>query len=283
MATSQIDYLSFSVDLVNKVELLHDALLVTKFALKQDLSDKWMTAVIDRDSGWTAAHPMRPYRFGVTNEEIGCHIHFGGHSNALVQFSGAGCKFLAMEGLLMDTIVSMKHRMTRIDMAIDIETTTSPEDFINAGYNNRIKSKSVQTSPSGQTAYIGSRTSAKFCRVYRYEPPHPRAKLLRVEYETKKSQAKIVAECIANDGINHTIDRITKYYDWSHKDMPSVDDIVTAIPSEVQTRSDSKTLTWLLKTCAPAFRRLVQNGSIQNPEQTFKDHFLPATKQERLL
>ena len=282
MANVIIDYLSFTLDTVNRLDTLVDCMKVVPEVARETLGDEFYETFFERESGWNVARGNRPYRYGYQNSEIGLFIHFGGQSNFLMQFSGNGCKFLEQNGLTESVLSIMQDRITRLDIAVDIQTYVKPADFINAGYNNRIKSNTVVSTPSGETCYIGSRQSEKYCRVYRYNEPHPRAGLLRVEYETKRGQAKIVAKNIISSGIELTSDRITKYYKWRHSVMPEVSELATAIPSEITTRTDAKTLTWLLKQAAPAFKRLVQNGTIENPESLFAEHFLPEQKQETL-
>lgn len=282
MANVSIDYLSFSLDLVNVVnDPLAGVQLINNVCIEM-FGRKFFETVFQRKTGWQPAAGRRPYRYGHENKEIGVYIHFGGQSNALIQFSGNGCKFLASHDLMNTVLIGAQARMTRLDIATDIETSVRPSEVVKAGYNGRIKTESITKSPSGETAYVGSRTSAKFCRVYRYEEPHPRAKMLRIEYETKKGQAKITAECILGNGLEHTADMLSKYYEWGHEVIPKPQDYTTAIPSEVSNRSESKTLRWLLKQCAPAFRKLVVSGAIENPHEFFEKHFLPEARQEKM-
>lgn len=282
MANVTIDYLSFSVDLVNVVNEPMEGIRLINNACIEMFGRKFYDDVFVRDSGWKPASGRRPYRYGHENKEIGLYVHFGGQSNALIQFSGNGCKFLESSDLMMTVLVGARDRMTRLDIATDIETSVRPEEVVKAGYNARIKTQSITKSPSGETAYVGSRTSAKFCRVYRYEEPHPRAKMLRIEYETKKVQARITAECILANGLEHTADMLSKYYEWSHEVIPEPQDYTTAIPSEVSQRSESKTLHWLLKQCAPAFKKLVVSGAISDPHEFFEKHFMPPAIQENM-
>lgn len=279
MANVLIDYYSFSLDLINKVDTLTDGMAVVTRTVIETLGMEWYETLFLRESGWTGGVGRRPYRFGWHNAEIGMFVHFGGQSHALIQFSGSGCKFLMEARLLEDTLVATQDRATRLDIAVDIKTDTKPTEFMEAGYNNRIKSTSIVNSPMGETCYLGSRTSQKYCRVYRYSEPHPRSKMLRVEYETKRQQARIAAKSIIGDGLEMTADKFAKYYKWEHPDAPEPSELATAIPSEVTTRSDAKTLTWLLKQAAPAFKRLVENGTISDPAQLFTKHFLPEKTQ----
>jgi hypothetical protein len=273
-----IDYLSFTVDLVNKIDDANTALEVIASQFISDFGYEFYEAILMRSSGWEIAAGYRPYKFGYQNKEVGIFCHFGGHDNALIQFSGNGCKFLAMAGLL-NKVISVAHsRVTRLDIAIDIPTETMPVDFIKEGYNGRIKSDAIINSAQGQTVYLGSRKSEKYCRVYRYFEPHPRAKKLRVEYETKKKYARAVALSIHESGLETTAQSISDYYEWGHEDMPKLSELSEQIQTETSQRSDSKTLLWLMKQCAPAFQRLVTNGTISEPEQFFKDHFLPISR-----
>jgi len=269
-----VDYLSFSVDLVNRIDESMLALRVTGDALRDLIGNSIFEGIFLEPDGWQPASGRRPYRYGQANTQIGVFVWFGGHSNALIQFSGQGCKFLEQNGWLNHVMSAVQPRVTRFDVAIDILTATRPQQFVKAGYNNRIKSYGEQTSTYGDTCYIGSRKSQKFCRVYRYNFPNPRHKMLRVEYETKKEQAQIaVASTLAN-GLAYASESLTKYYAWEHTDMPEPGEMVEKMQSQVADRTSAKTISWLLKQCAPAFKKLVENGSIENPVEFLEKHFL---------
>lgn len=270
-----IDYLSFSVDLVNKIDDSLLAMRVVADSLRELLGHVIFEGIFLEPDGWEPASGQRPYKYGQANHQIGVFVWFGGHSNALIQFSGNGCKFLERYDWLSDVIAAAKDRLTRLDMAIDIETPVTPSEFVKAGYNGRIRSGGYANSPTGETYWIGSRSSQKYCRVYRYNEPHPRHKLLRIEYETKKAQARIAAEVILDRGLAYATESLTKYYRWEHEVMPEPADMVEKMQSEISTRTDAKTLHWILVQCAPAIRRLVENGTISEPREFFEKHFLP--------
>lgn len=270
-----VDYLSFSVDLVNRVDELHTAMEATSDALRELLGIIPFEGIFLKPDGWEGCSGQRPYAFGQCNRKVGVFVWFGGHSNALVQFSGQGCKFLQKNDWLTLVMSNAVERLTRLDIAIDVETDTKPLDFVANGYNDRIKTYGEQRSPTGDTCYIGSRKSQKFCRVYRYSDPHPRSHLLRIEYETKKAQAKIAAKSILANGLSYAADSLTKYYNWKSEEMPMHHELVEKMQSEVTDRSSAKTLSWLLKQCAPAFKKLCENGTIENPIEFLEDHFIP--------
>lgn len=270
-----VDYLSFSVDLTNIIHDENIAMMVFASAMREMIGHEDFDKVFVEPDGWENCRGQRPYTHGKCNRNIGVFVWFGGQSNALVQFSGHGCKFLEKSQMLLSVISSAIDRLTRLDIAIDIETDTLPIDFVSAGYNNRIKSYGEQRSASGQTCYVGSRVSQKFCRVYRYSEPHPRARFLRVEYETKKAQAQIAAKSILANGLAYASESLTKYYDWKHADMPETNAMVEKMQAEVTQRSSAKTLYWLLTQVAPAIRRLIEDGTIENPDQFFNENFMP--------
>lgn len=275
VANVAIDYMSFSVDLVNRIEDGDLAMHVTADALRELIGGSQFEGIFLAPNGWEKCKGQRPYSHGQSNRKIGVFVWFGGHSNALVQFSGHGCKFLEKSGLLYNVLASVLERLTRLDIAIDIETDTKPTDFVHAGYNNRIKSYGEQRSAHGDTCYVGSRKSQKFCRVYRYSPPHPRSHLLRVEYETKKEQAQIAARSILANGIGYASESLSKYYEWKHEDMPETNALVEKMQAEVTDRSSAKTLYWLQTQVAPAIQRLIFEGTIENPQKFFEEHFIP--------
>jgi len=140
-------------------------------------------------------------------------------AHALCEVSGRGCTALGH-----DNIVSMLYRynviqrLTRLDLALDIETPTRPREVLAAGLSARFTSHRIAVSESGETVYIGSPQSDRMVRVYRYEPPHDRAHLLRFEYVLRRDAAKAGADDMLQYGIEHTIGGLERMYDWKHPD-----------------------------------------------------------------
>jgi len=191
-----------------------------------------------------------------------------------VEFSGQGCTRLIERSLMDDVLVHVADRVTRIDVATDIKTDTMPEEFVAAGYSERFGTVGMFNSPTGQTAYIGSMKSERFARVYRYAEPHPRAGLLRIECVSRRDHAKAVASAILTAGEASTAATLGEVYGWQHAawtpDAAADADISVARPE----KAAGGTLFWLMRSAAPAFKRLVQEGVIDNPVDFLEKYFL---------
>jgi len=83
--------------------------------------------------------------------------------------------------------------LSRIDVAVDFQTQVKPTEFAAAISETTVKTRSEFISSTGETVYRGSRSSDRFMRVYRYNHPHPRSHLLRVEFQLKRLYANALA------------------------------------------------------------------------------------------
>lgn len=196
-------------------------------------------------------------------------------THACIEISGQGCEnLLDPENTLGKVLNACKDRITRIDIACDIETKTSPSDFVKELNHERMRTSGHVISDTGETCYVGSKKSERYARVYRYNPPHPRAHLLRVEHVFRKDYAKRVAEACASDGTESVGVASGLAFGWAHGDwQPTVVDS----PDISVTRergNTGNTVFWLVNSVAPAFKRLCQTGAIANPEAFIEAYFL---------
>jgi len=194
--------------------------------------------------------------------------------HACVEISGKGCEQLLSKNLLSEILGCAKERVTRIDIACDIETATKPSDFVKELSHERMRTSGHVLSDTGETCYVGSLKSERFARVYRYNAPHPRSHLLRVEHVFRKDYAKKVASTFAYA----TVDQIAKSagdaFGWKHVDwQPSLVD--APVISVTKERGNAgNTVFWLVHSVAPAFKRLVETGAITNPDEFIQRYFL---------
>lgn len=156
-------------------------------------------AVCDDHFSVETANEWRPVgaRSGYTRSAqhpIGAR-YFAGHASAppLLELGGAACDFLQKKGQLLPLIERNIDGVTRIDLAGDITTDLRPAEFLAFGRSPRHQSAGRAVSATGETEYIGSPTSDRRCRVYRYAPPHPRCDALRVEAVLRRELAKSAA------------------------------------------------------------------------------------------
>jgi len=231
-----------------------------------------LLSLLKQTDSWDAMPARRPYRGGERSPELGIALWWGGQGHVLIEIQGRGCKLLSAQNALLPLIAATHTRATRVDVALDYETTMSPTSFVGMGYSNRIKSTGTFESTSGSTVYLGSRTSSKYARIYRYTEPSPRAGELRSEYVFRKRAAKHIARSIADSGvISGTYAYVCSFGTY----VPELDDIAVSEPTkELRVRESAKTERWLITQCAPAFRRLVQEGVITDPLAFLTEHFL---------
>lgn len=226
-------------------------------------------------ASWELSSGRAPYSVSYRSE-IGISLFFNvriGH--CLMEISGRGCEWLRSEGMLTDLITRMKTRFTRIDLAVDMLHSVSPLEFISESQSGRFKSHGSVVSETGSTEYIGSQKSERYCRVYRYNPPHPRANMLRAEMVFKKQNAKLFAEQMVASGFNYTALALGagQIYGFEHEAWDLHGDEI-ALDSWTPERAQGKTVRWLIAQVAPAFKKLVKEGVIEDPEDFINKYFM---------
>lgn len=215
-----------------------------------------------------------PYVDSWTAGEVGITIFASpALTHMTVEISGQGCENLIERGLLQALVENVHERCTRIDIACDIETSTRPTAFVEIVSHERMRASGRQVSESGETCYVGSQKSDRYARVYRYNDPHPRAHLLRIEHVFRKGYAKSVAKACAGASLAVIAASAGKAFGWAHhewKPEASANADLSVVAAE---RQAGKTVYWLVHAVAPAFRRLVQDGTIKDPEAFIAAYF----------
>lgn len=216
-----------------------------------------------------------PYTDAWTLPEAGVTLFAGISLNhCCVEISGSGCERLIQAGLLETVLAAVVGRVTRIDIASDIETTTTPAEFVAQKSHKRMRSGGSQHSASGDTEYVGSRTSERFARVYRYNPPHPRSHLLRIEHVFHKAYAKKVAQTILDSSLGSVAFAAGEAFGWNHADWQPANETPVSLSIVSVERNAGKTVFWLVNSVAPAFKRLCGDGTILDAEEFLKRYFL---------
>lgn len=195
-------------------------------------------------------------------------------THCTVEISGKGCEELIREKLFDKVLQCVHLRVTRIDIACDIETSTTPTAFVAIVNHERMRASGYQKSETGETQYVGSQKSDRYARVYRYNPPHPRAHLLRVEHVFRKEYAKIVSEQLVTLGMDAITNASGKAFGWAHSDWNELETVSADIAIVSDSRNSGKTIFWLTHSVAPAFRKLVESGEIIDPEEFIRRYFL---------
>lgn len=231
--------------------------------------------------GWEVGPGRAPYASSFRSKSRGVTVFWSGKaSHALIEVSGVGMLAFRQHSLEIALLTAAHARVTRLDVASDIATDLNPFDFANDREPGRTKARGSYTSKSGQTEYVGSRQSERFARVYRYSDPHPRAHLLRVEHELKGETAKAGIAFILANGLDELQADVGARFGWRHPVWTPEKQSDATLVLPAQHRQDAKTEIWLRTQCVAAFRKLVHNGTIVDPERWLMEVFLGPDKPE---
>lgn len=253
-----IDYISYTFYL----EALYDP----------DRGDIWsilndgLPDYINRDElAWSMTNGKAPRRLGFdSGANINNHtfIFWNLTGLVLIEHTGQGCDWLRSIGELDTLLTTPKLNYTRIDIAHDIETDARPLDFTEKRTAKQQRAYGIQKSDSGETVYIGSKKSDRVCKVYRYEPPHPRAHLLRIEYTYRGEQARVISGLFVEGKTVEDVAIMSGVrYQWTHEDYKTDRD-TDGITAWRPDRKSGKTVRWLLSQAAPSLARQMSEGAI---------------------
>lgn len=268
-----IDWLSFTVRReVGEDDTEQTVLAQVLYAVSQLYEDFW--DALQGSQPWEWRSGRKPYRASFARPDGGVAIFLHpALDHALIEISGKGCATLGEWRDPAGLLTGIAPRLTRFDLACDILTETRPLDFVQQRQPGRFTSHSEVVSESGETCYIGSSTSNRYARCYRYNPPHERAHLLRIEYVLKSEDAKSTALTILSDGHEAVAAALGRQFGWQHPEW------LVLPPSEVELRAyrperhEGKTLFWLSDTVAPLLVRLAKEGTI-DPIEWFATNVL---------
>lgn len=232
---------------------------------------------------WNVANGRKPYAVATKRSEDNMTIYYGKQEHVLVELSGETCGELESNGLLLPLVLKTYERATRLDIAIDFEkNSTNVSELLACFGSQRTTARGFVESKSGKTAYIGSQKSDRYVRVYEYYEPHPRAGIPRIEFVTRKKNIPQIGAYIAAYGVAYATQMIMNSYDWKGI---SVENTNEKMPVTRVKRENQNTVSWLIRQAAPAFRRLVQDGTIENPQEFIMTYFMTDDreyKQERM-
>lgn len=192
-----------------------------------------------------------------------------------VEISGGGCERIIQLGVMQDILAKCANRITRIDIASDIETSTPAAEFVEIVSHERMRASGYQKSETGETCYVGSKKSDRYARVYRYYAPHPRAHLLRIEHVFRRKYAKSVAQEILATSLEAVSNAAGRAFGWAHSDWRPYEAQQADISIVAPEKGQGSTIAWLVRSVAPAVRRLIADGTIRDPQVFFETFFLP--------
>ena len=269
---THIDWLSTTCDLDEIVERsirrnpgIEFEALIARFGGAWD--------ALNDECEWSPTHSRAPFANCWTNG-FGILVYSGpGVNYILVEFQAQGCAWIAARQLLIPCMESALARITRIDVAVDIQCDTAPEHITDRGYNQRFLSRTTIRSETGSTEYIGSLKADRFARVYRFAPPHPRANTLRVEFVNRRHLAKAVASRIIECDLTYVASALMIDYGINESFL-KVDGEFIVVEYPPANKCSMVTEGWLIKQVAPCFKKLVKKGVIPSPSTWLEKHFL---------
>jgi hypothetical protein len=217
-----------------------------------------------------------PYEQGWSDEIRGIKLWAGGKiPHFTAEHSGKGMAYLRENLIETEYLSKVCPLLSRIDVAVDIETDQTPDEFVSQRIGGKQSNEARFSGQSGLTRYIGSPHSERYMRVYRYNAPHPRSHLLRVETVFRRAYAKSVGTSILAHGLENVASQaLTDFgFDGAVDFKESVEPLkLTPYPAE---RNGGKTLRWLITQVAPAFKSLVRDGTIPDAEKFLWAYFMP--------
>jgi len=264
MIKTRIDWVSFSIEVGEiahfnaplLVEILHHH-LVTRFP------DTWLPLLFD-DQDWQPVNSRAPYRVAAGRSDRGVRVYGGWAGNSiLVEVTGRALDPVRRIEEAQALLERLPGKLSRLDIAHDIETDVTPAEFINDRAAAVSRSVSSIESRTGWTAYLGSLKSDRFIRVYRYARPHPRARFLRIEHVYRKQYAEAARRVVLLSRHWGDVRAATaKEAEWRHPvwDDPGAEDIDLAVKLKTVSRQESETLLWVERAVVPALARLWQAG-----------------------
>jgi len=272
---THIDWLTFTMPMVYGDESEQAYANAIETAFHQTFGAHLVQTVFG--GAWKhVARSRAPYTDCWVDEESGISLY--GSPNLVhccIEISGQGCERLIRLEAMSDVLGKCADRVTRVDIATDIETSTQPAEFVSIVRHERMRANGMQNSETGQTCYVGSKKSDRYARVYRYYPPHPRSHLLRIEHVFRRRYAKTVVQAILETSLESVAGAAGKAFGWAHSEWNiqalQQADISIVAPE----RGQKSTVTWLVRSVAPAIRRLISDGTIRDPDLFFATYFKP--------
>lgn len=212
---------------------------------------------------WSIEGAKHPYKTRLRHPITDICLSIGSlNAHVYVELAGKACNTADAVGEL-DTLIRLAcDRTSRIDFAVDIETEETPAVFSASRNNMAFKSNGHKDSPSGSTYYVGGRTSERMARVYRYEPPHPRAHLLRVEAEYKGDAAKASAEYYLAVGVQQACIDAHQAFQWAHPTWTPGLPSQGKIPYKKYRPENASTVRWLYGDVVTALSKAVASGLV---------------------
>lgn len=257
-----VDWLSFSLwHDASQFENDREALYAAYDILRQRFGDLFDAANLF--APYQSGKGRKPYAASLRSHDDGIAIYASAaQPHFLIELSGKGCEAMRSVGGLGALIEDIAHRVTRIDIACDMECATDPMAFANRRDRGRFKSAGLDRSSDGTTVYVGARKSNRWAKVYRYNEPHPRHHLLRAEHTFKAEDGKKAAAFLAEKGYEAMAAQCASVWGWKHPSWSIERASEIELTAHRANREKGKTVHWLYDTVGPLLAKLHREGTL---------------------
>lgn len=257
-----IDWLSYTVPCRSEPRTADQVFYIAKGMTERicpDVSKIYFTGADVKPGAGRA-----PYRYQMVAAGSGFRCFGGGANNTLLtEITGRGCDVLRDEALARRIVSQLGGRLTRLDYAVDVCTDVSVGEFTSQRSNNRFTAISNIQSRSGETSYVGSPRSDRFCRIYRYAYPHPRHKLLRAEFVFRRKLAKCAAQDYAAEETRLAFaNRCANTFGLDFGGFNPAIENDTKLSTPERSEHEGKTVSWLYSQVAPAVKRCLDQDAL---------------------
>lgn len=262
MAFGKIDYYSFIINTASPFGEVGketcDYVIRSFVSLLEDVA---VQAYFSEN--WSLETAKGFYTARLRHDATGVALSFGSvNAHVFAELSGKPCDILDGLDALIPLVMSTSNKCSRIDMAVDFITDTTPERF--SAFRNTTRWKYAPTYPSasGTTVYVGSRTSERMARVYRYNEPHPRAHMLRVEAEYKGKAARALAGLVNESNLAEVISDAHSVFGWNDTLWSEQIGEGEKVAYTSHRPANANTVRWLYGDVAKALKRAVDENLI---------------------
>lgn len=218
------------------------------------------------------------YTYRLRHEPTGLALSFGNtNAHIFVELSGKTCDTFDSIDALFPLISATSSRSSRIDIAADYISAVAPLEFAQLRNTERWKFAPHYPSASGETVYIGSRSGERMARVYRYNAPHPRAHLLRVECEYKGDAAKKLSGLPNLLNLKSIFDIAVAPFGFSHPIFLEEHEDLGKLAYRKNSEKNKNTVAWLYGAVISAMRKAIAEDVIDFEEwrsKLFNERFV---------
>ena len=227
------------------------------------------------------------YKEAASFPDVGVIVRYGHPSGRPhIQLSGKGCRLIDTLSVgqghaLWQRIFSMKdgRKFSRVDVCVDVYVPEAsppparqlrgPLEWERYVTNKKVSTRQWHDSQDGQTLVLGSRSSDRYVRIYRFNPPHPRTDWTRIEFELKDARASAAAKMMASSEGDSTKLIASQLLDYFGSGVALARTGESALPATrmiVDRAEHAASTRWLFKVALPAVREAIIDGTIDKKD-----------------